>query len=129
VVPLRNELHLYFLFRKKLVFTISLVLIENVPEGKSVFWEVMVSVNLGKKKCSCTHICTCVLFRTVSEIELFHCTVIKLLIRKRHYILFLIPVFIVQVVKLVQFTQCSTFFKIPPSASMHTWCVARLSAS
>jgi hypothetical protein len=37
-----------------------------------------------------------VLFRTVSEIELFHCTVPKLL--------FLISVFIFQVTKLVQFT-------------------------
>jgi hypothetical protein len=46
----------------------------------------------------------CVLFRTVSEIELFHYTVPKLLIRKRYYVLFLIPVFIVQVTKLVQFT-------------------------
>jgi hypothetical protein len=45
-----------------------------------------------------------VLFRTASEIELFHCTVPKLLIRKRYYVLFLIPVFIVQVTKLVQFT-------------------------
>jgi hypothetical protein len=32
------------------------------------------------------------------------CTVPKLLIRKRYYVLFLIPVFIVQVTKLVQFT-------------------------
>jgi hypothetical protein len=42
------------------------------------------------------------LFRTVSD--LFHRTVPKLLIRKRYYTLFLIPVFIVQVTKLVQFT-------------------------
>jgi hypothetical protein len=47
---------------------------------------------------------TCVLFRTASEIELFHCTVPILLIRKRYYVLFPIPVFIVQVTKLVQFT-------------------------
>jgi hypothetical protein len=53
-----------------------------------------------KKKC----ICKCVLFWTVPEIELFYCTVPKLLIRKRYYVLFLIPVFIVQVAKLVQFT-------------------------
>jgi hypothetical protein len=44
----------------------------------------------------------------------------------------LIPVFIVQVTKLVQFTQYNTFSKIPPSTSMHfatrvrTWRVARL---
>jgi hypothetical protein len=43
--------------------------------------------------------CTCVLFLTVSEIELFYCTVPKLLKRKRYYVLFLIPVFIVQVIK------------------------------
>jgi hypothetical protein len=46
-----------------------------------------------KKK---NRVCTCVLFRTVSEIELFHCTVPKLLIRKRYYVSFLIPVFIFQ---------------------------------
>ena len=57
-------------------------------------------------------ICTFVLFRTVSEIELFHCTVAKLLI-KRYCLLFPISVFIVQVTKLVQFTQYCTFSKIP----------------
>jgi hypothetical protein len=63
---------------------------------------------------------------------LMHCTVPKLLIRKRYYLLFLIPVFIVQVTKLVQFTLYNTFFKIPPSTSMHfairvrAWRVARL---
>ena len=48
---------------------------------------------------------TRVLFRTVSEIGLFECTTAKLLIRKRYYayVLFLIPVFIVQVAELVQF--------------------------
>jgi hypothetical protein len=46
---------------------------------------------------------TCVHFRTVSEIELFHCTVPKLLLIKRYYALFVIPVFIVQVTNLVQF--------------------------
>jgi hypothetical protein len=35
---------------------------------------------------------------------IFHCTVPKLLIRKRYYVLFLMPIFIVQVTKLVQFT-------------------------
>jgi hypothetical protein len=61
-----------------------------------------------------------------------HCTVTKLLIRERYYVLFLIPVFIVQVMKLVQFTKYNTFSKIPPSTSMHfpsrvrTWRVARL---
>jgi hypothetical protein len=62
----------------------------------------------------------------------FRCTVPKLLIRKRYYVLFLIPVFIVQVTKLVQFSQYNTFSKIPPSTLMHfatrvrTWRVARL---
>jgi hypothetical protein len=69
----------------------------------------------------------------VSEIELY--TLPKLLIRKRYYVLFLIPAFIVQVTKLVQFTQYTTFSKIPPSTSMHfatcvrTRRVARLGAS
>jgi uncharacterized membrane protein len=54
----------------------------------------------------CKYMCasTCVLFRTVSVIELVDCTIPELLIRKRHYVLFLIPVFIVQMMKLVQFT-------------------------
>jgi hypothetical protein len=91
-------------------------------EERTIFCEVILSVVLSKK------LYTCVLFRTVSEIELFHCTVPKFLIRKRYYVLFLIPVFIVQVTKLVQFT----FPKIPPSTSMHfaprvrSWRVARL---
>jgi hypothetical protein len=99
-----------------------------VPGGKA---NILGSHNIGhskQKKC----ICTCFLFRTVSEIELFHRTVPKLFIRKRYYVLFLIPVFIAHVTKLVQFTQYNTFSKIPPSTSMHfatrvrTWRVARL---
>jgi hypothetical protein len=43
--------------------------------------------------------------------ELFHYTVPNLLIRKRYYILFLIPVFTVQVTKLVQSTYNNTFQK------------------
>jgi hypothetical protein len=66
---------------------------------RSIFFEVIVSA-IPKKN----FICTCVLFRTVSEIEPSHCTVPKLFTRKRYYVLFLIPVFIVQVTKLVQFT-------------------------
>jgi hypothetical protein len=56
----------------------------------------------------------------------------KLLIRKIYYVLVLIPIFVVQVTKLVQFTWYNTFSKIPPSTSMHsaacvrTWRVARL---
>jgi hypothetical protein len=47
--------------------------------------------------------------QNVSEMEIFHCTVPKLLIRKGYYVLFLIPVFIVQVTKLVLFTWYNTF--------------------
>jgi hypothetical protein len=50
-------------------------------------------------------------FRTVSEIEIFHCTVPKLLIRKIYYILFTIPVFIVHVTKLVDFDLVYCFYK------------------
>jgi hypothetical protein len=64
-----------------------------------VLWEVIILVILSKK-----FVRTYVLLRTVSEIELFECTVAELLTRKRYYVLFLIPVFIVQVTKLVQFT-------------------------
>jgi hypothetical protein len=38
---------------------------------------------------------------------------------KRYYLQFLIPVFITQVKKVVQFTQYNTFSKILPSTSMH----------
>jgi hypothetical protein len=79
-------------------------------EGKSTFWEVIVSVILNNK---C--MCTCVLFRTVSGIELFHCTAPKFLIRKGYCVLFLTPVFVVQ----LQFTWYNTFSKIPPSTSIH----------
>jgi hypothetical protein len=55
---------MYFnLYKVKKVHRVSQV-------ERSIFWEVIVSVILNKK---C--ICTCALFRTVSEIELFHCTV------------------------------------------------------
>jgi hypothetical protein len=82
--------------------------IQSVPGGEV---SILGGHSIGhskQKKC----ICTCVLLWTVSETELFHCTVPKLLVRKRYYILFLIPVFIVQVAKLVQFTWCNTFSKI-----------------
>jgi hypothetical protein len=55
----------------------------------SIFWEVIISVILSKKLCPIS----------VSEIELFHCTDAKLLI-KRYYVFFLISVFTVQVTKL-----------------------------
>jgi hypothetical protein len=61
-------------------------------EERSVFCEAIVSVILSKKciyVCLCVCVCVCVLFRTVSEIlvELFYCTVPKLLITKRFYLL------------------------------------------
>jgi hypothetical protein len=74
-------------------------IIQDVPEERSIFWEIIVSV-IPSEKC----IFTCVLFRTVSEIETFCSTVPKLLIKKRYYVLFIIPAFIVQVAKLVQFS-------------------------
>jgi hypothetical protein len=95
-------------------------------DGRSIFWELIVSAILKKK-----WICTCVLFRTVSEIEIFHCTVSKLLIRKILRMVSNTGVYC-QVTKLVQFTWYNTFSKIPPSTSMHfvarvrTWRVARL---
>jgi hypothetical protein len=45
---------------------------------KLIFWEVIVSVILSKNAYM-----NMVLFRTVSEIELFECKTAKLLIRKR----------------------------------------------
>jgi hypothetical protein len=46
-----------------------MMLYRDSQEERSIFWEVIVSIILSKK-----HVCTFVLFRTVSEIELFHCT-------------------------------------------------------
>jgi hypothetical protein len=49
-----------------------------VSQGeRSIFWEVTVSGILSKM-----YICTFVLFRTVSEIELFHCTIPKIVDEK-----------------------------------------------
>jgi hypothetical protein len=67
-------------------------------EERSIFWEVIVLVILRKKLC--TYMCPI----SVSEIETFHRIVPKLLIRKRYCVLLLIPVFIVEVTKSVQFT-------------------------
>jgi hypothetical protein len=96
-------------------------------EERSIFWDIIVSVILSK---NCVY--TCVLFWTVSEVELFHCTIPTFLVRKKYCIMFLIPLFIVQVTKLVQFTYYNAFLKIPPSISvcfktcMRTWRVACL---
>jgi hypothetical protein len=77
-----------FLLGTQLYFPLC---IQGVPGGK-VYILGGHSIGHSKQK---SVLCTCVLFRTVSEIQLFHCTV--LLIRKRYYVLFLIQVFIVQV--------------------------------
>jgi hypothetical protein len=90
--PISKVLNFQVLLPESYIYRVS-------QEGSLIFWEVTVSVILSKK---C--IGTCVLFQTVSEIGLFHSTVLKLLIRKRYYVLFLIQVFIVQGTKLVQFT-------------------------
>jgi hypothetical protein len=56
----------------------------------------------------------------------------KIVYKEETLVLFLIPIFIVQVTKLVQFTQYNTFSIIPQSTSTHfatrvrTWRVVRL---
>jgi hypothetical protein len=74
--------------------------IKGIPAGNVNIFGGHSAGHYKEKK----YISTCVLIQTVSEIEIFHCRVPKLLIRKRYYILFLMPVFDVQVVKLAQFT-------------------------
>jgi len=51
---------------------------------------------------------TCVLFGTISKVELFHCTFAKLL-QNCNYLLFLIWIFTFHVAKLVEFNQYNTF--------------------
>jgi len=67
---------------------------QHVPGGKVIILGHR-SIGHSQQKSICG------LFWTVSKIELFHCTVAELLIRRRYYVLFLISVFIVQVTKLV----------------------------
>jgi hypothetical protein len=69
-----------FIVARWTVFT-ELLPGSTLIKSVTIFWEVTVSAILSKK---C--ICTCALFRTVSDIELFHCTAPKLLIRKRYYV-------------------------------------------
>jgi hypothetical protein len=57
---------------------IFLLLIQSVPLGKVNILEGHSIGHSKQKKC----ICTCVLFRSVSEIEIFHCTIPKLLIKR-----------------------------------------------
>jgi hypothetical protein len=82
--------------RQALCFLNHGIIYRVSQEERSIFWEVTVTVILNKN-----FICTCVLFRTVSEIELFHSIVPILLITKIYHVLFLIPVFTVQVTKLI----------------------------
>jgi hypothetical protein len=63
---------------------------------RSIFKKVIASVFLSRK----FYMYMCPIPKG-SEIQLFHCTVPKLLIRKRYFVLFLIPIFNVQVTKLV----------------------------
>ena len=90
----------------------QLFYIQGVPRGNV---NILECHSIGHSKHNSVYVR--VLFRTISEIELFHCTVAKLLI-KRCYILFLILVFIVGLTKLVQFTYYDTLSKIPPSTSV-----------
>jgi hypothetical protein len=70
------------------VFLLGLItsaanIMQDVPGGKvNTLGGHSVDHSKQKKK----YIYTCVLFRTISEIKLFHCTVPKLLIRKRYYV-------------------------------------------
>jgi hypothetical protein len=85
---------------RSFICTHNVVHIQSVTGGKVNILGGNSISHSKQKKC----VCTCVLFQMVSKLELFHCTVPKLLIRKRYYVLFLIPVFIVQVTKFVEFT-------------------------
>ena len=69
-------------------------------EERSIFWEVIVSVILSKK----LYMNICPIPNGFRDRAIWKQTA-KLLIRKRYYkyVLFLIPVFIVQVTELVQF--------------------------
>jgi carotenoid cleavage dioxygenase-like enzyme len=84
-----------------------------------MFWEAIVSVILSKK--------VCMHMRPIPN----GFRVPKLLIRKRYYVLFLMPVFIAQVTKLLQFAKYNKISKFPPSTSVlfathvRTWRVAR----
>jgi hypothetical protein len=94
----------------------SIYTVQSVPGGRSVFWEVMVSAILRKKKNAHTRAFPILNGFRDRDISLY----ISKIVDKSYYVLFLIPVFIVQVTKLVQFTKCNilVFSKILPSTSM-----------
>jgi hypothetical protein len=79
-----------------MMMMMMMIYIQNVPGGKVT---ILGGYSIGHSQQKSVY--ACVLFRTVSEIEAFHCTVPKLLIRKRYYVLYLILIFTVQVTKLV----------------------------
>jgi hypothetical protein len=64
--------------RTFLLIALKVRAVYRLSQERLIFWEVIVSVILIN---NC--VCTCVVFRKVSEIEVFHCTIPKLLIRKR----------------------------------------------
>jgi hypothetical protein len=88
-----------FFFKNTFRFDSFITNIQSVPEGKV---NILGGHGIGHSKQKGVYVR--VLFRMASERELLHCTSQKLLIRKRYCILFLIPVLIVQVTKLVQIT-------------------------
>jgi hypothetical protein len=97
-----RSLLLFFIFFTGLfseIFTVALAIYRLSQEERSIFGEIAVSD--FQKKNGHAHVSHS---ERISEIEIFDCTVLKLFIRKRYYVLFLILVFSVQVTKLVQFT-------------------------
>jgi hypothetical protein len=62
---LQSSIPRYFFLKGENVYFLMYI-IQDIPGEISIFWEVIVSVILSKKS-----ICTCVLFRTVSEILFF----------------------------------------------------------
>jgi hypothetical protein len=58
----------------RLIRPVKFLVYRVSQEERTITWEIIISVTLSKK-CICTRIC--VLFRTVSVVEPFHCTVDK----------------------------------------------------
>jgi hypothetical protein len=66
------------------------------------------------------------LIRMASETELFHCTVSKLLIRKRYCLLFKVPVLVVQMTKFIQLTKYNTrtFSETNSAININALCIS-----
>jgi hypothetical protein len=80
---------------------ISFIILYRVSqEERSIFWEVIASVILSK----IAYMYMCRIPNSFQDraVSLYS---FKIVDKKRYYVLFLIPVFIVQVTKLVQFSQ------------------------